>query len=56
MVYFWTKHCFVGAIPDRLMTRDCCEDACVEIKCFLSINYGISRRKTWIIYIKVKVE
>ena len=45
MVYFWTKHCFVGAIPDHLMTRDCCEDACVEIKCFLSINYGISNEK-----------
>ena len=26
-------NCFIGASPDRLMTCDCCEDACVEIKC-----------------------
>ena len=32
-------NCFIGASPDRLMTCDCCEDACVEIKCPLSINY-----------------
>ena len=24
---------FVGASPDRLMTCDCCENVCVEIKC-----------------------
>ena len=34
MVYFWTKHCF-----DRLMALEVCEDACVEIKCSLSINH-----------------
>ena len=32
-------NCFFGASPDRLMTCDCFEDACVEIKCLLSINY-----------------
>ena len=26
-------NCFIGASLDRLMTCDCCEDACVEIKC-----------------------
>ena len=25
-------NCFIGASPDRLITCDCCEDACVEIK------------------------
>ena len=39
MVYFWTKYCFVGAIPDHLMTLGCCKDTCVEIKYSLSINY-----------------
>ena len=29
MVYFF----------DHLMTCDCCEDACVERKCLLSISY-----------------
>ena len=32
-------NCFIGASPHHLMTCDCCEDACVEIKCTLSINY-----------------
>ena len=32
-------NCFIGASPDRLITCDCCEDACVEIKWPLSINY-----------------
>ena len=32
-------NCFIRASPDRLMTCDCCEDACVEITCPLSINY-----------------
>ena len=30
---------FIGASPDRLMTCDCCIDACVEIKYPLSINF-----------------
>ena len=38
-------NCFIGAIPDRLMTCDCCEDACLEIKCPLSINYEKSNEK-----------
>ena len=25
-------NCFIGASLDRLMTCDCCEDACIEIK------------------------
>ena len=32
-------NCFIGAGLDHLMTCDCCEDACVETKCLLSINY-----------------
>ena len=32
-------NCFIRASPDCLMTCDCCEDACVEIKCPLLINY-----------------
>ena len=32
-------NCFIGASPDRIITCDCCEDACVEIKRPLSINY-----------------
>ena len=32
-------NCFIRASRDHLMTCDCCEDACVEIKCPLSINY-----------------
>ena len=32
-------NCFIGASPDRLMTCDCCEVVCVEIKCPLSISY-----------------
>ena len=32
-------NCFIGASPDCLMTYDCFEDACLEIKCPLSINY-----------------
>ena len=32
-------NCFIGASPDRLITCDSCEDACVEIKRPLSINY-----------------
>ena len=31
-------NCFIGASPDRVW-HDCCEDAFVEIKCSLSINY-----------------
>ena len=38
-------NCFIGAIPDRLMVCDCCEDACLEIKCPLSINYEKSNEK-----------
>lgn len=30
---------FIGASPDRVMTCSCCEPACVEIKCPISINY-----------------
>ena len=33
------ENCFIGASPDRLKTCDCCEDACVEIKCSLLLNY-----------------
>ena len=32
-------NCFIGASPDRLISCDSCEDACVKIKCPLSINY-----------------
>ena len=32
-------NCFIGASPDHIITCDCCEDACVEIKRPLSINY-----------------
>ena len=32
-------NCFLRKSPDRLMTCDCCEYACVEIKCPLSISY-----------------
>ena len=32
-------NCFTGASPDHLTICDCCEDACVEIKCLLSIKY-----------------
>ena len=32
-------NCFIGASPNVLMTCDCCEDACVELKCPSSINY-----------------
>ena len=31
--------CFIGASPDLLMTCDCCEDACIKIKCPLLINF-----------------
>ena len=37
--------CFIGASLDRLMTCDCCEDACVEIKCPLSTNYEKQNEK-----------
>ena len=30
---------FIEASPDYLMTCDCCENACVETQCHLSINY-----------------
>ena len=32
-------NCFIRASPDCLMASDCCEDAGVEIKCPLLINY-----------------
>ena len=49
-------NCFIGVSPDRLMACDCCGDACVEIKCPLSITMKNQVRKTWIIYIKVTVK
>jgi len=30
---------FIGASPDRIFSCDCCEPACVEIKCPYSINH-----------------
>ena len=38
-------NCFIGASPDCLTTCDCCENACVEIKCPLSINYENPKKK-----------
>ena len=32
-------NCFIGASPDRLITCDCFENACVKIKWLLSANY-----------------
>ena len=32
-------NCFIGASLGDLMTCDCCDDACVEVKYPLSINY-----------------
>ena len=33
------KNCFIGTSPDCLITCDCFEDVCVEIKRSLSTNY-----------------
>ena len=38
-VFLHKTNCFIGASPDRLMTCDCCKDACIKIKFPLSINY-----------------
>ena len=37
-LFLYKKNCFIGASPDRLMTCDCCEGACIEIKRPFSIN------------------
>ena len=38
-LFVYKTNCFIGASPDCLITCDCFEDACVEIKCSLSTNY-----------------
>ena len=38
-LFLGKTNCFIGESPDRLLTCDCCEDVCVEIKCLLLINY-----------------
>ena len=30
---------FIGASPDRIISWDCCPDACLEVKCPYSINF-----------------
>ena len=44
-LFLGKTNCFTGASSDRLMICDCCEDACVEIKCDLSINYDKPNEK-----------
>ena len=38
-LFVYKTICYIGASPDSLLTCNCFEDACVEIKCSLSINY-----------------
>ena len=34
---------FIGASPDRIISCDCCPDACLEVKCPYSINFKSPR-------------